>query len=74
MTITQPAFFMNPQEAKHTVPQVICEGDLRADLQANRKAPIPRITMTEPQDPPLRNAPKNTRESHVALPTFIEIV
>jgi hypothetical protein len=33
MTITQPACFMNLQEPKQTIPQVTCDGELRADFK-----------------------------------------
>src|SRR6476659_5995361 len=65
MTITEPARFMDLQAPKQTIPQVIC-GDLRADLKANRKAPVSSIRITEPQEPPLRNTPKSAREARIA--------
>ena len=65
---------MNVTEAKQTLTPIICEADIGADLREDRDASRLRLTVTEPQEPPLVNPPKTARESCVTLPTFIEII
>lgn len=72
MTMTQPASFMNPEQASKTQRKFMSEDD-RASFPMNGEALISDLRLSAPPKLPL-HIPNSKTNSRIVLRTFIEIV